>query len=398
MKIKSSHIFFILLLVTTTYSYGNTKEESMNKLIARVFKTAQKQCIKMDAQLNLYTLPQTTKRDGTLITSNNQWWCSGFFPGTLWYVYEYTKNSQIKNLAIKNTNKLDSIQYLKNSHDIGFQMYCSYGNALRLTNNKVYCKILHQSAVSLISRYNDKIKAIKSWDNKHWQYPVIIDNMMNLELLMAVAKIYNDTTFSHIACCHANTTMKNHFRKDYTCFHLVDYNSSTGFPIKKQTVQGFADNSAWARGQAWALYGYTMMYRMTKNNQYKLQAEHIADMLIKKIPVDGIPYWDFDSNRIPNDYRDASSAAIMASAFIELSQYTSNKIEQKSYINMAQKQIRTLASPTYLAKYGTNSFFILKHSVGNMPANSEIDVPLSYADYYFLEALLKYKKLILKDK
>lgn len=373
------------------------KQEPMDDLIDRVFSVAEQQYTEMDARLTETTLPRTLSADGEFVPSGIYWWCSGFYPGSLWYIYEYTGNETVKALAEKNTLKLDSVQYVTKDHDVGFQLNCSYGNALRLTGNEAYKKVLYQGAKSLSTRFNPTTGVIRSWNfvrkGCDWKYPVIIDNMMNLELLLSMSKVYADDTLRHIACSHADITAKNHFREDYSSYHLVDYDPETGEVRGKQTVQGYADNSAWARGQAWALYGYTMMFRMTGYQSYQLQAEHIASMLLRRLPTDGVPYWDFDAPVDGHTLRDASAAAIMASAFIELSDYSSDAEAKEAYLAMAEKQLRTLASKEYLAEPGTNGNFILKHCVGALPDGSEVDVPLTYADYYFLEALLRYKNL-----
>lgn len=247
--------------------------------------------------------------------------------------------------------------------------------------------------MSLATRFNPVIGSIRSWDSSRdkWKFPVIIDNMMNLELLIWIGNQYNDPYLKTVAITHANTTMKNHFRPDYSTYHLVDYDPENGKIIKKQTVQGYNDNSKWARGQAWALYGFTMMYRTTHSSRYLEQAQSIADMLIPLLPSDGIPYWDFDSPDIPNDLRDASAGAIMASALVELSEYLPEK--KIHYQSIAERQLRTLSSPEYLAASNTNGNFILKHSVGHKPMKGEVDVPLTYADYYFIEALIRMNNL-----
>lgn len=381
------------LLVTLS---ACSQQESMENLTERVFRVAQQQYTAMDTRLDNQTLPQTIAVDSSFKTSTIYWWCSGFYPDSLWYIYEYTQDPSIKLLAEKNTLKLDSIQYVTHDHDVGFQLNCSYGNGYRLTNNEAYAKVLCQGAKSLSTRFNPQVGVIRSWDfvpkSKDWKYPVIIDNMMNLELLMFAASKLGNDTLRHIACTHANTTLKNHFRNDYTSYHLVDYDSDNGQVRSKQTVQGYSDESAWSRGQAWALYGYTMMYRTTGEKKYLQQAENIGRMLVSHLSNDCIPYWDLNTPE-NNKYHDASAGAIMASAFIELSTFANDCNDRKAFVLMAEKQLRTLASPIYLAEPGTNCNFILKHSVGNLPGNSEVDVPLSYADYYFLEALLRYQKI-----
>ena len=281
---------------------------------------------------------------------------------------------------------------------IGFQLNCSYGNAFRLTGNPAYEQVLYRGALSLASRFSAKTGVIRSWNfvrkGRDWKYPVIIDNMMNLELLLSASQLSGNDSLKIIACSHANRTIQNHFRNDYTTFHLVDYDPETGVVRSKETVQGYANNSSWSRGQAWALYGYTMMFRMTGYQNYLLQAEHVADMLLSRLPGDGIPYWDFDAPGGDKRLRDASAAAIMASAFIELSRYIQDIDAKGKYLGIAEKQLCTLASNRYLAKPGTNGNFILMHSVGSYPDQSEVDVPLTYADYYFLEVLLRYKNVL----
>ena len=286
------------------------------------------------------------------------------------------------------------------SHDIGFQINCSYGNGYRLTGDESYRAMQEKAAAKLAKRFLPVVGCTKSWDWKHAPeaYPVIIDNMMNLELLMWSGREFGVDSLTTIACTHANTTMLNHFRDDYTSYHGVMYDRNTGEVLKKRTFQGYADESAWARGQGWAIYGYTMMYDQTCKNgnpceEYLSQAENIAKMLLERLPEDGIPYWDFDAPEIPNEYRDASAGSLMASAFVQLSTLTKDKSFAKACLAMAEKQIRTLASEEYLAAPGTNGDFLLKHSVNNMPKNMEVDTPQTYADYYFLEALLRYKAL-----
>ncbi len=321
-------------------------------------------------------------------------WTSGFFPGTMWYMYELTNDNKWKDLGIKYTETLDSIKYLKWHHDVGFMIYCSYGNAYRLTGNPAYKDVIIETAKSLSSRFRPVAGVIQSWDEdrgwqgtRGWMCPVIIDNMMNLELLFEATKLSGDSTYRKIAISHADTTLAHHFRPDNSCYHVVDYDKIKGGVRSRQTAQGYADESSWARGQAWALYGYTVCYRETKDKKYLEQAQKVYDFIFnnKNMPEDLVPYWDFDAPHIPNEPRDASAAAVIASALYELSPYDNSK----EYKKTADKIIESLSSPAYLAIVGTNGNFVLMHSVGSIPHHSEIDVPLNYADYYYLEALTR---------
>jgi hypothetical protein len=329
-----------------------------------------------------------------LVTSGSEPWVSGFYPGSLLYLYQFTKDTSLYNEALKKMKVLEKEKYNKTTHDLGFMMYCSFGNAYRLQPDPSYKEAIVTSARSLATRFNPKAGCIRSWDSEPSKFMVIIDNMMNLELLFAATRFTRDSSFYKIAVTHANTTMQNHFRSDYSSYHLVIYDPATGAVIKKQTVQGASDSSAWSRGQAWGLYGYTMCYRETKDKKYLDQANHIAQFILHhpNLPVDKIPYWDFDAPGIPDAPRDVSAGAVICSALIELSQYVPAKTG-KEYKEAAEQMLEALSSPAYSAAAGENGGFILKHGVGNYPRKADVDVPLIYADYYFIEALTRYKKL-----
>jgi unsaturated chondroitin disaccharide hydrolase len=343
-------------------------------------------------------LPRTVDTTGSLVTSNSGWWTSGFFPGSLWYLYEYSNDEKIKDAAIQMTARVEKEKNNKGTHDLGFMLYCSFGNGFRITGDENYKNVLLTGAKSLSTRFRSNVGCIQSWgSSKRWQCPVIIDNMMNLELLLWAFNQTGDSSYYNIAVTHADTTLKNHFRPDYSTWHVVSYDTITGKAEVKQTAQGAADESSWARGQSWGLYGYTVMYRETGLQRYLDQAQHIADFLINhpNLPEDKIPYWDYNAPGIPNAERDASAGAIMASALIELSSYVGPE-KKSQYLAVAEKQVRSMASTAYLAKEGENADFILMHCVGSLPAKSEVNVPLSYADYYFIEALLRYRTLLEK--
>ncbi|WP_199119454.1 glycoside hydrolase family 88 protein [Pedobacter sp. ASV28] len=332
-----------------------------------------------------------TVENGQLKMVVSRDWTSGFFPAELWYFYEYSKDQKWLNLAKKYTEDIKKEQYNRSTHDLGFMIYCPFGNGYRITRDTAYRSVIIQAAKSLSTRFNTTAGVIRSWDHNadKWKYPVIIDNMMNLELLFEATKFTGDSSFYKIAVTHANNTLKNHFRPDFSSWHVVDYDVETGQVIKKTTAQGYSNESAWARGQAWGLYGYTLCFRYTKNKAYLAHADAIANFILnnKSTPADGIPYWDYNDPQIPKVSRDASAAAITASALYELAKYSKNA---KLYKAAADKILHSL-STAYASPAGADYGFILEHSTGHRPAKSEIDVPINYADYYYLEALLRYK-------
>ena len=389
----------LLTLLVALFPMGAAaqSEEPMSQVIERGLQRAASQSLLMANSLKdkQDLLPRTYEK-GQMKTIRYDHWVSGFFPGVLWMLYENSGDEQFRTYAELFTDRVEPAKKLTNTHDLGFMLFCSFGQGYRLTGNQHYLDVISEGTHSLLTRWNPKLGVIRSWDfGKQWQYPVIIDNMMNLEMLCFMTHKFSDPRYQKIAETHAKTTIKNHFRKDYSTFHVVSYDTITGKPHAKNTAQGYADGSAWARGQAWGLYGYTMMYRETGNRLYLKQARKIATFLMNhpRLPADKVPYWDYDAPDIPNAKRDASAAAIMASALIELSQLDHSKMAPQC-LALAEKQLRTLSSPAYLAEEGEQGGFILKHGLGHMPEKNEIDVPLTYGDYYYVEALMRLKKLL----
>ncbi len=404
--------FLILAFLTAAFT-GDPSEE---RFIQENFLFSGNQLNSLINEANkIDTLyPRTLDENGKVILTNKYDWTSGFFAGTLWYAFEGSKDSNLKKEAIKWTEKLEPLKNFTKHHDLGFMMYCSYGNAYRLTGNKKYKDILVQAATSLSTRYSEKTGSIKSWDvfgswrdKTRYNFPVIIDNMMNLELLFFASKETGNPYFKNIAVKHAENAMKNQVRPDYSCYHVVCYDPETGNVLSRETAQGYADNSTWSRGQAWGIYGFTMTYRETGDKRFLHTAVKMADYYLNhaNLPSDKVPYWDFNANQkgytpsvrsrakeTPVNYRDASAAAVTASAMMELS--TFKGVDSRKYRDAAITIVHSLSSPAYKAKAGENGGFILKHSVGSIAHHSEIDVPLIYADYYYLEALNRYKKII----
>lgn len=386
-------LFFLLVRCSS-------KEDKSNDLMAvsvSSLEQAIQQYKEMDQSLPDSLFPRSTRPDSSLWTVQSWWWTTGFFPGTLWYLYEYSGDPLLLETAKVRTDALRREQFNDSDHDLGFKMYCSYGNGLRITGDTSYIPVLLTSAQSLMKRFEPKVGCIRSWGdrtNMERPFQVIVDNMMNLELLFWTTRQTGDSSFFNAAVSHADTTLANHFREDGSSYHVVEYEAQTGKVIKKRTAQGYKNESAWARGQAWGLYGYTMSYRETGFKRYLDQAERIANFLLNhpNMPKDKIPYWDFNVSNIPNALRDASAAAIMASALLELSTLTPDAAS-KSYFDTAEKILLTLSSKEYRSAPGKNNNFLLKHSVGHFPEKSEVDVPLSYADYYYVEGLLRYRKM-----
>lgn len=384
-----------VLLVRGCHSPSKTTLSfvTKNTEFARTQEKLQVEAIEKSGKI----LNPRTVADGKVKYISPEDWTSGFYPGTMWYMYELTGDSTWRTYARKYTQAIDSVKYLTWHHDVGFMIQCSFGNGYRL-GEKAYRDVIIQAAQSLSTRFRPVAGIIQSWNvdkgwqsQRGWECPVIIDNMMNLELLFNATKLSGDSSFYKIAVSHADQTIKNHYRPNYSCYHVVDYSLKDGSVRNRHTAQGYTHESSWARGQAWGIYGFTVCYRETHNPKYLEQAQKAFEFVVhnKNFPADFVPYWDFDAPKIPNEPRDASAAAIMASALYELSTFGNGEY----YKGWADKIMASLASPEYRAKVGVNGNFLLMHSVGSIPHNQEIDVPLNYADYYFVEALSR-KKLL----
>jgi rhamnogalacturonyl hydrolase YesR len=384
----------ILLLAVIIGCAGQNQKQSTPDLTSHISKQMD-YAVQLAESLkdSILVSPRTTE-NGELKLVRSQDWTSGFFPGNLWMVYELTGDEKWKELALKFTLPLEKEQWNGGTHDMGFKMFCSFGKAWQFTGDSVYRDILIQSAQTLATRFNPVVGCTRSWDHNtdKWDFPVIIDNMMNLELLMWASKETGDENLKNIAVTHAQTTIKNHFRDDNSSYHVIDFNPVTGEVQHKHTHQGYSHESAWSRGQAWGLYGFTMMYRETGMPEFLVQAKKIAEYILSRpgISEGKIPYWDFNAPNIPDEPYDASAGAIIAAALFELADYSTNAV---LYNNVAGKLLATLSSPEFLAPVGENGGFLLKHSTGHLPHNSEIDVPIVYADYYFLESIIKNKTM-----
>ena len=395
MKRLLPFVYFICLLFSILSCQNKNKEaDTLNFIDENVVFAADQYRLLLENMDSTVLLNPKSYINGKMKFISPRNWTSGFFPGSLWYIYELTGDEFWKNNAIKYTEMLDTIQYYTGNHDVGFMIGCSYGNGLRLTENQDYKDVIIEAAKSLSTRYNPATGVIQSWNanpSRDWEYPVIIDNMMNLELLFDATELSGDSTYYEIAVNHADNTIKNHYRPDYSTWHVIDYDKEDGTVRHRNTHQGYSDESAWSRGQSWGIYGYILCYRKTKDQKYLAQAEKALAFIANhpNYPEDGVPYWDFNAPDIPDTYRDASAGSILASALYEMSTY-SDKMDYKKW---ADKIMNTLSGTGFRAPLGENGNFLLMHTVGSLPGNSEVDVPMNYADYYFLEALKRKKAL-----
>ncbi|RYY56783.1 MAG: glucuronyl hydrolase [Chitinophagaceae bacterium] len=391
---------FIVAVLLFSMASPAQSYRSMTKLVEENFKLASEQYRIMMANTPDSVMPRNfNPKENKFVTSKTSWWTSGFYPGSLFYIAQARQDSVLFNEGISRLKILEKEKFHSSDHDLGFMIFNSFGNAYRITRNPEYAEVVMTAAQTLTRRYRPSINSIQSWDsNQHYRSPVIIDNMMNLEMLCWAADEIREPKLKIIAIDHTETAIRNHYRPDFSSYHVVDYNLQTGQIVSRKSAQGYSESSAWARGQSWGLYGFTTMYRFTREPRYLEQAKGIAKFILNhpRLPKDKIPYWDFDAPDIPDTYRDVSAASILASGLLELSLYVDQDLRNE-YVSAVARILTNLSTDKYRSKKGENGGFILKHSVGAVPYNSEVDVSLTYADYYFLEALSRFWKWYLTD-
>lgn len=391
---KNLKVYFLLAIITWSCQEKQKEDFNIDQNLDYCVEQASKTLELVPRDSLIPRNVAKGEKDWNLVSIQD--WTSGFWPGTLWYLYEYTGDEKWKREADKYTRYLTPLsQAPADNHDLGFMIYCSFGNGYRLTRDQEYKEVILRTSDTLTALYNPVVGTMLSWPEMvkkmNWPHNTIIDNMMNLEMLFWASRNGGSDTLYDIAVKHAETTMRNHFREDYTVYHVIVYDTLSGKKIKGVTHQGYADESLWARGQAWAIYGYTMTYRETGEAKFLDFAQKVTDVYLQRLPEDMIPFWDLDAPGIPNEPRDASAAAITASALIELSTYLEDPVKARHYRQSAEKMIRELSTNDYKSN-DENAAFLL-HSTGHLPNGSEIDASIIYADYYYLEALLRLKKL-----
>jgi len=400
---KSTILGFTIIVAAS--SFAGVQEAELKARLPEIFAKSAEHYKALDAAATPIIkdargrprIPHGFRRDkGALDMRPVTWWTAGHFPGSLWYLYEATGDESLKNRALAWTEMLQENSKVTSNHDVGFIMYCSYGNARRLLKTDRFDAILAETAESLCVRFNEKLGLIRSWGkpDETRDFLVIPDNMMNLELLEAASKFAGNGKYAKIARSHADVTMKHHFRADGGTYHVLNYDQRPAFVGLVQEIrrgQGASCETAWSRGQSWAIYGYTMMFRESGDARYLAFAQKLADFAIgnPNMPDDGVPYWDYGA---PGEERDSSAGSIMASALLELSDFVPGD-KGAAYRAFAVKQLLALASPAYFSEGDEIGHFLLKHGVGHKPALSEVDTPLDYGDYYFLEALLRFKAI-----
>jgi len=386
----SAAVFAALTCAVSCISLKST----MGKRIGHVFAVAGEHALRTAARFTPGEYPTNTVPGGAWETTGIYGWTSGFFPGSLWYLYERTGDEKWKDLAVPWTEGLEDVKNYTKNHDVGFMIYCSYGNGYRLTNNPAYRDVMLTAASSLATRFNENTGCLQSWGaSERWTFPVIVDNMMNLELLFWAAKNGGPSSLYDIAERHALTTIRTHVREDGSTFHVVDFDPATGIVRGKYTHQGYAKDSCWSRGHAWGIYGFTVAYRETKRPEFLATANKLAAYFIEHLPEDGVPYWDFNAPKIPDEPRDSSAAAIAASGLLELSTLVTDTVLAEKYHATALRILQSLSSPAYLDKDGS-SMGLLLHGVSSLPHGRAIDQSLIYGDYYFLEALLRLRAMM----
>ncbi|EPX59670.1 Alpha-1,2-mannosidase [Cystobacter fuscus DSM 2262] len=390
-RVKARHGVFLLLGLCCALTTGPVQafDEAASSRISQV---ARRKLARTAEEVPVGQYPKSSRPDGTwlLVPADNMiGWTQGFFPGELWLMYDQSGEPDWRTRAETWTRPLEVQQDNVQTHDLGFKFLPSYGLAYRLTDDDYYRQVLLRAAGSLATRYNPQVGIISCCDwNPDWHLPLVIDTMMNLELLLWASRNGGQPGWRDMAITHALRTQADLVRPDGSTYHVVDYDPDTGARRFRGTYQGYSDTSTWARGHAWSLYGFTLLYRYTRDPRMLETAQRVTDYYLGRLPEDAVPNWDLDA---PTPQKDSSAAAIIASALLELSNYVPDADKKVAYWNAALRMLDSLSSPAYLDTADTSPGLLL-HGVGNFPAGQEVDVSLVYGDYYFLEAVRRFQR------
>ncbi|HEY65422.1 MAG TPA: glucuronyl hydrolase [Caldilineae bacterium] len=330
--------------------------------------------------------PQATEHGRWRYTEDGGW-TGGFWPGRLWLAYLVTEEGRYATAAREWCVRLAPREFDTTTHDLGFLFYPSYVTGYRLTDERALRYGALAAAETLTRRFNPKGNFIQAWgplDDPRRRGRTIVDTMMNLDLLFWATTQTGENRFSDIAVRHARTCQTHHVRPDGSTAHVYDFNPDTGEPIGQNTHQGYSPTSCWSRGQAWAIYGFTTCYRRTGDEAFLATARKLADWFIAHLPEDHVPYWDFNAPDIPNEVRDSSAAAIAACGLLDLAIAAGEPRYREAGL-----EILTSLATHYTSRDHPEEEGILLHATGAKPLGREIDVSLTYGDYYFVEGLLR---------
>jgi len=364
-----------------------------NAVLSRLFQFAATQLsnsVARIAQTNFYPWMTDTNGAWEVETVDDNNWITGFFPGSLWLIYEHTGDPNYLTWAEDWMGAIAPEQFSTNTDDVGFMINTSYGNGWRLTGNPAYQAVMLQTAQSFSNRFNPFVGCLAddtllATNTNPPPFQVIMDTMMNAELLYAAHDLGGSSNLTNIAVSHAGRTLTNQIRADGSTFHMIIYNDTNGAVLSQGNRVDIPPLDTWARGHSWAIHGFTTAYQETGDPRFLAAAQQTADFYINQVPADFVPYWYFQTNGLPPSppIRDSSAAAVTLSALVELSQLATNSVDASRHWQAALNIFNSLSSTNYLAQ-GTASSGILLHGDS---VDTLTDTTLIYGDYYFLEAL-----------
>ncbi|HEY9415659.1 MAG TPA: glycoside hydrolase family 88 protein, partial [Pseudonocardia sp.] len=357
-----------------------------------VLTYTEQRLIATDAALNPPAYPVRTKPGGLWLTAGADDWTAGFYPATLWRTFERTQDPAWRQRAVTWQAGL-ARQTKQDSTDLGFKLFDTFGTGYQLTGDESYKRVVLDGADTVSHRFNPKVGMFRVWDKSadQTQFRVNIDATMNLELMFWAGQNGGNPQYAEMAKRHAERALTDLVRPDGGTWMVAMYDQKTGALVGHSTKQGYATESTWARGQSWAVYGFTMAYRYTKDPRFLDGARRTADYFMRRLPPDHVPYWDFDVPNKATAPRDTSAAAVVASALVELSGFETDPAAKQRDTDNARDLLTALSSPTYAPRAQPKFAAILQHGTQHFPAGWA-DTGIAFGDYYFVEALNRYEK------
>jgi unsaturated chondroitin disaccharide hydrolase len=358
---------------------------------SRVDRYTDQRLLATDAALNPPAYPMRTKPGGSWLTVGADDWTAGFYAATLWRTYERTHDPAWRQRAETWQAGL-ARQTSQDSTDLGFKLFDTYGVGYQLTGDESYKRVVLAAADTVAHRYNSKVGMFRVWDkaNDQTRFRVNIDALMNQELMFWAGQNGGNPQYADMAKHHALRALQDLVRPDGGTWMVASYDQKTGALLGHSTKQGYATESTWSRGQAWAVYGFTTAYRYTKDPRFLDGARRTADYFVRRLPPDRVPYWDFDVPNKATAPRDTSASAVVASALVELSGYETDPAAKQHDTDTARDILTALSSPTYAPRNQTFAA-MLQHGTQHYPAGWA-DTGIMFGDYYFVEALGRYEK------